>query len=210
MIFRNSGRIIWCVGFLVIVLLIGGGQAWSSIDEKDIFPIGKLKPKNSTAKLKVGDPAPDFTLKAVDGRDIILSQYKGKKNVVISFIPAAWTPVCSMQWPMYEVADDIFGDNDAVLLGISVDNLPTLFTWTKQMATKGNFVWFPVLSDFYPHGAVADKYGVLREEGVSERAIFIIDKKGIIRFIDVHDINFRPSLMELRKALMEVNNSSFQ
>jgi peroxiredoxin (alkyl hydroperoxide reductase subunit C) len=71
-----------------------------------------------------------------------------------------------------------------------VDNLPTLFSWTNQMGK----LWFPVLSDFYPHGAVAQRYGVLRSDGTSERALFVIDKKGLIRYIDVHDINLRPRL----------------
>jgi peroxiredoxin len=62
-------------------------------------------------------------------------------------------------------------------------------------------LWFPVLSDFWPHGGVADRYGVLRSDGMSERALFVIDKKGIIRYIDVHDINQRPSLEILFKEL---------
>ena len=84
----------------------------------------------------------------------------------------------------------MFEDNDAILLGITTDNIPTLFAWTSEM---GN-VWFPVLSDFWPHGQAARKYGVLRSSGVSERALFVIDKKGIIRYIDIHDINERPDL----------------
>jgi alkyl hydroperoxide reductase subunit AhpC len=63
-----------------------------------------------------------------------------------------------------------------------------------------------VFSDFFPHGAVAKKYGVLRSDGVSERALFIIDKKGIIRHIDIHDINEKPSLKDLAKALGELKN----
>jgi peroxiredoxin (alkyl hydroperoxide reductase subunit C) len=148
-------------------------------------------------KLKVGDRAPDFTLKAVSGETVSLRQYRGKKNVVISFVPAAWTPVCSDQWPGYNIVKDIFDKHDALLLGISVDNIPTLFSWTNQM---GN-LWFPVLSDFWPHGKVAASYGVLRSDGVSERALFVIDKKGIIRYIDVHDINKRPPLEDLVKEL---------
>jgi peroxiredoxin (alkyl hydroperoxide reductase subunit C) len=62
-------------------------------------------------------------------------------------------------------------------------------------------LWFPVLSDFWPHGGVAKKYGVLRSDGTSERAVFVIDKKGIIRYIDVHDINKRPQLEDLIKEL---------
>jgi peroxiredoxin (alkyl hydroperoxide reductase subunit C) len=65
-------------------------------------------------------------------------------------------------------------------------------------------LWFPVLSDFYPHGAVAEKYGILRSDGVSERALFVIDKKGIIRYIDVHDINERPRLEVLVGELQKL------
>jgi peroxiredoxin (alkyl hydroperoxide reductase subunit C) len=87
--------------------------------------------------------------------------------------------------------------NDAILLGITVDNIPTLFAWTNQMGK----LWFPVLSDFWPHGSVADRYGILRSDGVTERAIFVIDKKGIIRYIGVGDINKRPRLEILVKEL---------
>jgi peroxiredoxin (alkyl hydroperoxide reductase subunit C) len=66
-------------------------------------------------------------------------------------------------------------------------------------------VWFPVLSDFWPHGEVARKYGVLRSNGVSERALFVIDRKGIIRYIDVHDINERPKMETLMSELDRLN-----
>jgi peroxiredoxin len=167
---------------------------------ENIYAVGKLKPIDSVPKLKVGDKAPDFTLPAVSGGKISLSRYLGKKNVVISFVPAAWTPVCSEQWPGYNIAKGIFDEYDAQLIGITVDNIPTLFAWTNQMGK----IWFPVLSDFWPHGAVADKYGVLRSNGVSERALFVIDKKGVIRYIDIHDINTRPPLDDLVKALKKL------
>jgi peroxiredoxin len=165
--------------------------------KNNIYNPGLLKPTDSVLKLKAGDRAPDFTLKAVSGETVSLRQYRGKKNVVISFVPAAWTPVCSDQWPGYNIVKDIFDEHDAILLGITVDNIPTLFSWTNQM---GN-LWFPVLSDFWPHGKVAQKYGVLRSDGVSERALFVIDKKGIIRYSDVHDINKRPLFEDLVRAL---------
>ncbi|MEJ2589073.1 MAG: peroxiredoxin [Deltaproteobacteria bacterium] len=174
------------------------GYAGSAAFENRIYDPGQLKPVDSTTPLKVGDRAPDFTLPAVSGDPVTLSQFKGKKNVVISFVPAAWTPVCSDQWPGYNIVKDLFDSHDAVLLGITVDNIPTLFAWTREM---GGGVWFPVLSDFWPHGAVARKYGVLRTDGMSERALFVIDKQGIIRFIDVHDINQRPPLDTLVKEL---------
>lgn len=162
-----------------------------------IFNPGILKPIDSKTKLKVGIKAPDFSLPSVSGEKVTLSQFHGKKNVVLSFVPAAWTPVCSDQWPGYNIAKNIFEKNNTVLIGITVDNIPTLYAWTKEMGE----LWFPVLSDFYPHGTVSKKYGVLRSNGVSERALFVIDKKGIIRYIDVHDINKRPALEVLVKEL---------
>ncbi len=186
------------IGFLIMYAPASLAAFGLSDAFKDnIYNPGALKPTDSVSKLKVGDRAPDFRLKAISGDMVSLRQYRGKKNVVISFVPAAWTPVCSDQWPGYNIAKDIFEKHDAVLLGISVDNIPTLFAWTNQM---GN-LWFPVLSDFWPHGKVASAYGVLRADGVAERALFVIDKKGIIRYIDVHDINKRPPLEDLASEL---------
>lgn len=167
----------------------------------NIYQVGTLKPTDSKPTVKVGDYAPDFTLPSIDGGNVSLGQYKGRKNVVISFVPAAWTPVCSDQWPGYNISKSLFDKHDAVLLGITVDNIPTLYAWTRQMVKSGEKLWFPVLSDFYPHGATASRYGVLRSDGVSERALFVINKKGVITYIDVHDINQRPFLDELAKAL---------
>lgn len=185
---------------LLAMGVLGAGlhaYAASEAFKDDIYPVEKLKPLDSVPKLKVGDAAPDFELPAVSGGTVRLSAFKGKKNVVISFVPAAWTPVCSDQWPGYNIVRDIFESYDATLLGITVDNIPTLYAWTGRMGQ----LWFPVLSDFWPHGAVADKYGVLRSTGTSERAIFVIDKQGIIRYIDVHDINKRPPLDGIVEAL---------
>lgn len=173
-----------------LIFLITRAYGASAAFKDNIYDPGMLKPIDSTLKVKIGEPAPDFTLPSVSGNKITLSHYRGKKNVMISFVPAAWTPVCSDQWPGYNIVKDMFDQNDAVLLGITVDNIPTLHAWTKQMGK----LWFPVLSDFWPHGAVASKYGVLRSSGVSERALIFIDKKGIIRDIKVNDINERPDL----------------
>ena len=187
-------------GFFMIFLISPAFGA-SAAYKDNIYNTGQLKPIDSQLKVKVGDPAPDFTLPSVAGEKITLSRFKGEKNVMISFVPAAWTPVCSDQWPGYNIVKDMFDENDAVLLGITVDNIPTLYAWTKQMGK----LWFPVLSDFYPHGAVADRYGVLRSDGVSERALIFIDKKGIIRDIQVNDINKRPDLESCAINLEKMN-----
>jgi peroxiredoxin len=197
---KTFATFIMIVGILSLSAFVPVAFGISEAYKGNIYNVGTLKPVDSVLRVKIGDRAPSFTLPSVSGEKVSLSQYQGKKNVVISFIPAAWTPVCSDQWPGYNIAKSIFDENDAVLLGISVDNLPTLFAWTNQMGK----LWFPVLSDFWPHGAVAKKFGVLRSNGVSERALLVIDKKGIIRYIDVHDINQRPPLEDLANALEKV------
>jgi peroxiredoxin len=196
----NNKRVLYFIsiaGVLSVFVLTPMAFGLSDAYRGNIYQVGTLKPVDSVLKVKVGDHAPAFTLPSVSGEKVSLSQFQGKKNVVLSFVPAAWTPVCSDQWPGYNIAKDIFSRYNTILLGITVDNIPTLFAWTNQMGQ----LWFPVLSDFWPHGAVAKRYGVLRSNGVSERALFIIDKTGIIRYIDVHDINKRPPLEDLTGAL---------
>ena len=190
-------------GILVFCLLFMGSGVLAESEElkKNIYNPGNLKPRDSILKVKAGQPAPDFTLPAVSGKKIALSDYRGKRNVVISFVPAAFTPVCSDQWPGYNIVKDMFEENDAILLGITVDNIPTLHAWTRQMGK----LWFEVLSDFWPHGSVADKYGVLRSDGLSERALFFIDKEGVISAILVMDINRRPDLEACATELKKLN-----
>ncbi len=168
-----------------------------------VYNPGELKPVDSQLKVKVGEPAPDFTLPSLSGEKITLSSFRDNKNVVLSFVPAAWTPVCSDQWPGYNIVKDIFDQNEAVLLGITVDNIPTLYSWVREMGQ----LWFPVLSDFWPHGAVADAYGVLRSDGVTERALLFIDKKGVLRHAHVGDINVRPPLQVIVTELEKMNQA---
>jgi len=194
-----KGKTFFIATSVIMALMFSVNTSYSLSEQfkGKIYNPGILKPIDSKSKLKVGEKAPIFTLPAISGEKVSLGQYLGKKNVVISFVPAAWTPVCSDQWPGYNIIKDIFDKNNAILIGITVDNIPTLYAWTSEMG----HLWFPVLSDFWPHGAVAKKYGVLRSNGVSERALFVIDKKGIIRYIDIHDINQRPNLEVLVKEL---------
>ena len=194
---KRLADLIFITVVLSLFVSISTSFAISDAYKGNIYQVGTLKPTDSVLKVKVGNPAPNFILPSISGEKVSLSQFRGKKNVVLSFVPAAWTPVCSDQWPGYNIAKDIFNQYDAILLGITVDNIPTLFAWTNQMGQ----LWFPVLSDFWPHGAVAKRYGVLRSNGVSERALFVINKKGTIRYINVHDINKRPPLEDLMSAL---------
>lgn len=173
------------------------------IPKDHLFEVGELKPLDSTLKVKIGDPAPDFSLPTIDGGTVSLAQFRGKKNVVLSFVPAAWTPVCSGQWPGYNIVQELFDQTDTQLIGLSVDNVPTLHAWVQEMGG----VWFPVASDFFPHGKLADALGILRSNGEAERSLFLIDKQGIIRYIDVHDINSRPDLGPLVKAMQELKGA---
>ncbi|NWK56692.1 peroxiredoxin [Verrucomicrobiaceae bacterium N1E253] len=161
----------------------------------------KSKPVDSATTLKPGQRAPGFSLPSVSGGQISLSQFRGKRHVVLSFVPAAFTPVCSSQYPGYNIALDLFEKNDAVLLGITSDNIPSLHAWEVSMGGLD----FDLLSDFWPHGKVASQYGILRSDGTSERALIVIDKQGVIRYVDVHDINKRPKLEDLAKVLNELN-----
>ncbi|UCC86836.1 MAG: redoxin domain-containing protein [Anaerolineales bacterium] len=88
----------------------------------------------------------------------------------------------------------------AQVLGISVDSVPCLTAWAESLGG----ITYPLLSDFYPHGEVAQRYGVLRQDGRSERALFIIDKQGIVRYVDVHDIDEQPNNEELFRVLAEL------
>lgn len=190
---------VWIIGLCMIWVLAVSGSAFarSSAFGDKIFDFGHMAPLDSQTQLSKGDIAPDFDLPAISGKRVRLSEYRGNRHVMLTFIPAAWTPVCSDQWPGYHIARELFENLDTVVIGISCDNLPSLFAWTRQMGG----VWFDVVSDFWPHGKISDAYGVLRSDGMSERAVFIIDKTGVIRFIHLEDINVRPDLGVLIQAL---------
>lgn len=139
-------------------------------------------PRTASQTLKVGDKAPDFTLKTADREDWHLSDFRGKKNVVLAFVPFAFSSVCSAQLPSYEAELDRFKDLDAELVSISMDSAFALSAWAKSINTS-----FPLLSDFYPQGQIVDLYGVRHQVGMAERALFAIDKEGVIRFIEIQD-----------------------
>ena len=134
---------------------------------------------NETRTLKVGDPAPDFTLRATGNSTFTLSEHRGK-NVALVFFPSAFSGVCSQQMPQIQSHKADFDSTDAIVAGVSVDGMWAQQAWAQQMGID-----FPLLSDFYPHGAVSEKYGVLHQAGVAERAIIGIDREGVVRYIDV-------------------------
>jgi peroxiredoxin len=141
-----------------------------------------------TATLKIGDPAPDFTLRDQDENPVTLSSFRGRKHVVLVFHPLAFTSVCAVQMPGYSRERQTFDGMEVQVLGISVDSVPAHRAWAEQLGG----IDFPLLSDFYPHGQVAQAYGILRPEGYSERATIIVDKQGVVRYIDIHEIGRVP------------------
>lgn len=152
---------------------------------------------DTTRTLKVGDPAPDFELSGTGGTKFKLSDVRGKKNVVLNFFPAAFSGVCSQQMSRIQSELPMFGE-DTLVFGVSVDGRFALEAFAKQTGIQ-----FPLLSDFYPHGAVAEKYGVLLPNGAAERAVIGIDKQGTVRYIDVHPILEVPELEGCALALKE-------
>ena len=136
--------------------------------------------RSESKTLKVGDVAPDFTLKTAKREDWHLADFRGKKNVVLAFVPFAFSKVCSAQLPSYEAELDRFKSYDTEIVSISEDSHYALNAWAKSMGTS-----FSHLSDFYPQGQVVDAYGVRNPGGFSERALFVIDKEGVIRYIQV-------------------------
>ena len=148
--------------------------------------------------LTIGEEAPDFELRSHRGGTVRLSEFRGRKNVVLAFHPLAFTPVCANQMTGYEADRPRFEAEDAVILGISVDAQPAKAAWASTLGT----IAFDLLSDFYPHGEVAEKYGVFRaKDGISERALFLIDKQGQIAWAKTYQIPEQPDNEELHAAL---------
>jgi peroxiredoxin (alkyl hydroperoxide reductase subunit C) len=132
--------------------------------------------------IKVGDPAPDFELYNTEGSKTKLSDFQGNKNVLLAFFPFAFTRVCSTEFcELRDDNSDLVSDENVEIIGISVDGVPALRAWKKAENYPNSFV-----ADFWPHGAVSQAYGVLNEHGVSHRAAFLIDKQGIVRYVDMN------------------------
>lgn len=136
---------------------------------------------SETATLKVGDEAPDFTLpSSPTGDKFTLSDYAGKNAVVISFVPAAFSPVCSNQIPVLEEKSAEFAAQGAIPVVISSDGPWAQHAWKEQTGSSATF-----LSDFNPQGGTAQAYGVLIEgRGVANRVVVVVDKSGKVAWIE--------------------------
>jgi peroxiredoxin len=147
--------------------------------------------------IKVGDMAPDFTLKDHNGKDVTLSSFRGKK-VVLGFHPLAWTGVCATQMQNLEKYHDRMAGLNAVALGISIDTSFSKHAWAKSLKIEKT----PLLADFWPHGGVAKSYGVFNDEiGASKRTVFIVDEEGKVIWHKIYPAKEVPDMEEIIKAL---------
>jgi peroxiredoxin len=132
--------------------------------------------------VEVGAKAPDFTLSDYNRQQVTLSSFQGDKNVLLVFYPFAFSGICTGEF--CQVRDELadYTNANIQILGVSVDHLFTLKAWADHEGYK-----FPLLSDFWPHGAVATQYGVFNDKvGMANRGTFLIDKTGTIRFAEIH------------------------
>ena len=153
--------------------------------------------------LKIGEEAHDFELDSHLGHQVRLSSFRGVKNVVVAFHPLAWTPVCSIQMQNYESDKKWFDNHKAHILSLSVDAVPAKLEWAKSLGG----ISYDLLSDFHPKGMIAGKYGVMRDGGITDRAIFVVDKTGIIVFAKVYDIPTLPDNEEIREVLQTLETA---
>ena len=150
-----------------------------------------------TAPLAVGDSAPDFTLKDQNGQDVALSEFRGRKNVVIVFYPFAFSGICTGE--LCEIRDNLgaFVGDDVQVLAVSCDHMFSQRAWADK---EGYF--FPLLSDFWPHGAVARSFGIFHERaGAALRGTFLIDREGVVRWTLVNEIGTARDFTGYHEAL---------
>jgi len=151
---------------------------------------------STASALAAGIQAPEFSLPTTPDHKVSLSEFRGRA-VILAFYPADWSPVCGDQMALYNEVLPEFSRFDAELIGISVDGV-----WCHLAFAHDRKLRFPLLADFEPKGAVARQYGVYREhEGTSERALFVIDAQGIIRWSYVSPVGINPGADGILRAL---------
>jgi peroxiredoxin len=153
--------------------------------------------------LEAGVAAPPFTLPATPDQMVSLSDFHGKP-LILAFYPADWSPVCGDQMALYNEILPEFHRHHAALVGISVDG-----AWCHSAFAANRKLHFPLLADFEPKGAVAQKYGVYRHaEGTTERALFVIDGAGIIRWSYVSPVGVNPGADGILEALEAMGDAT--
>jgi len=156
--------------------------------------------EHQSTPLAAGTPAPDFTLPCTPDQNVSLSDFRGRPTILV-FYPEDWSPVCSDQLALYQELLPEFKKFDAELLAISVDGI-----WSHLAFAKDRNLHFPLLADFEPKGVVAKTYGVYRQQdGTSERALFVIDADGVVRWSYVSPVGINPGADGILRALEELS-----
>ena len=154
--------------------------------------------------IATGQVAPDFTLQNQDKQEVKLSDFAGKKNVVIVFYPLDWSPVCTNEHVCLVNDMKAFETLDAEVLGVSVDSVWSHKAFADKMGIK-----YSLLADFHPKGAMSEKYGVyLADKGITGRAIVIVGRNGKVAWIKNYDIPVVPDVKEVAAALGQVKAAS--
>lgn len=149
---------------------------------------------------EVGSPAPDFSLPSGPDSTLSLDELRGRPAVLV-FYPNDWSPVCGDQLSLYQTALPQLSRHDAQVVGISVDGV-----WCHHAFAEHRGLQFPLLADFEPKGAVARRYGVYREaNGFSERALFVLDADGVVRWRHVAEPGVNPGVDGILDALAELD-----
>jgi len=150
--------------------------------------------------IAVGQAAPEFALKDQSMQEVKLADFKGKKNVVLMFYPLDWSPVCSNEHQCMVNDMKDFEKLDAQVLGLSVDS-----AWSHKAFAEKMGIGYPLLADFHPRGAVAEKFGMyLADKGITGRAVAIINKQGSVAWFKQYDIPQLPDIKEVAAALAAV------
>jgi peroxiredoxin len=144
-------------------------------------------------KIKVGDVAKDFSLKDQNRKDFRLSDNRGKR-VLLSFHPLAWTSVCAGQMKSLEENKAVLDSVRTVAVGISVDSIPCKKAWAESL----EIISTSLLSDFWPHGGVANLYGIFKDkEGIAARSNVLVDENGKVAFVKVYETSQLPDMAEI-------------
>jgi peroxiredoxin len=153
--------------------------------------------------LRAGTQAPEFTLRCTPDQSVSLNEFR-ERPVVLAFYPADWSPVCGDQMALYNEMLDEFQEFQAEVIGISVDG-----AWCHAAFAKQNKLHFPLLADFEPKGAISHAYGVYDEkDGTCQRALFVIDPKGIIHWSYVSPVGVNPGANGIVSALEDLKAKS--
>lgn len=150
--------------------------------------------------ISVGETAPEFTLPNQDKKEVKLSDFTGKRNVVLMWYPLDWSPTCTSEHACFVNDMKKFETLDAEVLGVSVDSVWSHKAFAEKMGIK-----YSLLADFHPRGAMSEKYGMyLADKGITGRAIAIVNKAGKIAWFKNYDIPVVPDLKEVAAALSQV------